>query len=280
MNPQFSILLPAYKATFLTICIDSVLAQTYADWELIIVNDASPEDINHVVSSYSDQRIRYYVNEHNIGSRHLVRQWNYCLSLANGNYVICIGDDDCLCPDCLATYAGLIETNPNIDVFHGQTDIINENGIHICSTSPRPEWESAISLLYHRTYIYRHQFIGDFCYKRDSLLSQGGFYDLPYAWGSDDVSAVRAAQKHGIVNTQSVVFLYRDNNQSITRHSHTLGKLYASFREALWKKQFLSAPCTDPKDEQYRIDLQKGLTLVTLKKWYYILRNVWKNVFS
>ena len=271
MSPKFSILLPAYKSSFLAICIDCVLEQTFSDWELIIVNDASPEDIARIVSTYSDKRIRYYENEHNIGSRHLVRQWNYCLSLAKGDYVLCIGDDDCLCSDCLATYARLIDKNPQIDIFHGQTDIIDENGRTICSTAHRPEWESAMNLLYHRTYTYRHQFIGDFCYKRDALLSQGGFYDLPYAWGSDDISAIRAAEKHGIVNTQSVVFLYRDNSLSITRTSLPLGKINAILLEMRWKRKFLSSPCTNPKEEQQRKKLRKDLCRVTLKKVYYVL---------
>ena len=63
---KYSFVLPAYKATFFKEAIDSILAQTYKEFELIIVNDASPDDLDSIVNSYSDSRIRYYVNEQNI----------------------------------------------------------------------------------------------------------------------------------------------------------------------------------------------------------------------
>ena len=63
---KYSFVLPAYKATFLREAIDSILAQSYPDFELIIVNDKSPEDLTSIVNSYHDVRIQYYVNAQNI----------------------------------------------------------------------------------------------------------------------------------------------------------------------------------------------------------------------
>ena len=271
-RPYFSILLPTYKSRFLKESIDSVLSQTYDNWELIIVNDASPEDIDGIVEIYHDPRIRYYKNAQNFGAKRLVEQWNYCLSLAKGEYVLCIGDDDRLMPNCLSTYAQVIQKYPDVSVVHGQTDIIDGEGKFVQHTAPRPLWESAMSLLYNRTNtIYDHQFIGDFCYKKKDLLDKGGYFYIPYAWGSDDISALMAAEKNGIANTQDVVFLYRDNNASISRTPHTLGKIKAIIREALWKRKFLSKPHTDQDDEKYRHLLRRGLMRRTLQKCYYIL---------
>lgn len=56
-----SIGIPAYKATYLKEAIDSVLNQTYTKFELIIVNDKSPENIEEIISTYNDKRIRYYL---------------------------------------------------------------------------------------------------------------------------------------------------------------------------------------------------------------------------
>lgn len=276
MNPVFSILLPTYKRQFLAACIDSIMAQTYPNWELIIVNDASPEDIESVVLHYNnDPRIQYARNTKNYGAERLVEQWNYCLSLAQGDYVICMGDDDRMAVDGLATYARLIDRYPQVHVLHGQTDIIDANDQLVCHTDLRPEWESAISMLYYRTFDRRKQFIGDFCFKRQELVQRGGFYNLPYAWGSDDISALEAAQPHGIANTREVVFFYRDNEASITRHPHILGKLRAVLLEAMWKRRFLSRQADDVTDRTYQQQLKRKLLYITLIKCYYIIQNAY-----
>ena len=273
MNTFFSILLPTYKLNYLQECIDSILAQTYSNWELVIVNDASPEDIESIIQKYTDTRIRYYRNAQNFGAKRLVKQWNHCLSLAKGEYVICMGDDDMLAPHCLETYAQLIADYPEVAILHGQTDIIDQYGQPVKHTPVRPAWESAMSLLYNRTYHYHHQFVGDFCYRRKDLIAQGGFYYLPYAWGSDDITALLAAKENGIANTQEVVFLYRDNRHSITRSSHPLGKIKAILREMRWKRQFTALPCPNQEDEKKRKELRRGLCHHTLKKIYYVLRH-------
>ena len=269
----FSILLPVYKAKYLRDCIDSIIAQTYTDWELIIVNDASPEPIDSIVAACHDTRIHYYVNETNIGGKDLVTQWNLCLSKANGHYCICIGDDDRLTPACLATYASYIDKYPFAGILHGQTDIIDENGELICHTPPRPSWESAMSLLYNRTYIYRQQFIGDFCYNCAELKARGGFYTLPLAWGSDDISAIEAAKTGGIANTSEVIFLYRSNRMSITKQTFVRQKIKACILEARWKWNFLRNKQNNTQDEKYRLALRKGLFIHTLRKMYYILHH-------
>ena len=91
---KYSFVLPAYKAKYLTEALDSIVNQTYTDFELIIVNDASPEDIDSIVGSYNDKRIQYYKNLENMGGKDLVAQWNYSISYAKGEYLILASDDD------------------------------------------------------------------------------------------------------------------------------------------------------------------------------------------
>ena len=126
-TPRFSVTIPAYKHKFLKECIDSILSQTYMDFELIIVNDASPEDIGTVVSAYRDPRIRYYINEKNCGAINVVDNWNKCLEYAKGKYIICMGDDDKLMPNCLEEYSRLIVRYPDLDAFHGRVARITDD---------------------------------------------------------------------------------------------------------------------------------------------------------
>ena len=102
----FSITIPAYKTRFLDEAIHSVIAQTYQDWQLVIVDDCSPEDLKSIVEPYlADSRVEYYRNEKNCGAVDVVDNWNICLSHCTGDYVICMGDDDRLLPCCLVMRA-------------------------------------------------------------------------------------------------------------------------------------------------------------------------------
>ena len=91
---KYSFVLPAYKAKYLNEAIDSILNQTYKDFELIIVNDASPEDIDSIVKRYDDDRIQYYCNEKNLGGTDLIAQWNHSITYAKGEYIGFVDSDD------------------------------------------------------------------------------------------------------------------------------------------------------------------------------------------
>ena len=74
--PRYSILLPSFRARFLKVCLESILRQTESDFELIVVDDASPEDLHSIVRSFPDPRIRYFRNAVGCGAEHLVDNWN------------------------------------------------------------------------------------------------------------------------------------------------------------------------------------------------------------
>src|SRR3546814_8904185 len=92
--PKFSVCIPAYKSRFLSECIQSILGQSYVDFEVIVLNDCSPEPVEEIVRSFSDARIRYYENEHNVGAIRLTDNWNRCVALADGEFVVIMGDED------------------------------------------------------------------------------------------------------------------------------------------------------------------------------------------
>lgn len=96
-----SIVLPTYKrAQVLPGAIRSVLAQSYAHWELIVVDDNSPDDTAAVVASFSDPRIRYFRNEPNLK---LPRALNRGFSLAQGEFLTWTSDDNLYAPTAIET---------------------------------------------------------------------------------------------------------------------------------------------------------------------------------
>lgn len=217
---KFSITIPAFKQRYLYEAIESCLAQTYQDFEVIIVDDASPEDLKSVVKQFDDKRIHYYRNEKNCGALNVVDNWNICLSYAKGDYVICMGDDDRLLPNCLEDYAKLIEKYPDVELYHGMTEIIDENSHVYNIQEARPEREGMFSMMSGRLRNHRLQYIGDWLFCREKLLEMGGYVNMPMAWGSDDLSVYLVAQTHGVVNTQVPVFQYRVNSLTITNSGH------------------------------------------------------------
>ena len=237
---KFSIAIPAFKAKYLKECIDSILAQTYKDFELIIVNDASPENIDSVVKPYLSQaKIRYYKNEKNFGSVNVVGNWNKCLSFASGEYFLLMGDDDKLCSNCLEEYAKLIDAFPQCKVYHTRTWQINPQSEIIGITGPRPVWESVYDNIYERIKLHRAQYISDYLYETQHLKSDGGFYKLPMAWGSDDISAYRAAAVAGVAHSEKPLFCYRVHPTSLTSSGNIKIKMDAIQGEMEWLNNFM-----------------------------------------
>ena len=230
----FSITIPAYKARFLDEAIHSVIAQTYQDWQLVIVDDCSPEDLKSIVEPYlADSRVEYYRNEKNCGAVDVVDNWNICLSHCTGDYVICMGDDDRLLPCCLEELSKTIDKYPELNVYHLQTEIIDESGKIIETLEERPEQEDVLSLMTKR-WEGRKQYIGDFCYSRKHLNAFGGYYPLPYAWGSDDITLFRAALPSGIANVSRTGFQYRENQYSISLAHNDAEKVATVLLQREW----------------------------------------------
>lgn len=279
MQYKFSILIPAYKTKYLDEAIRSVINQTTDTWELIIVDDCSPEDVYAIVNKYGDKRIRYYRNEKNFGAINVIDNWNKCLDYSTGDYVICMGDDDCLLPCCLEEYLKLIEKYPTLNVYHGWTEIIDESSAFSYLTFPRPEYESVYSMIWGR-WNGREQFIGDFAFLAKDLKSRGGFYNLPLAWASDDITAYRAASIHGIANTQTLVFQYRKSNLTISSALYSEIKLESLKMEKKWMTSLLSIVPHNEIDLKYYRMIQ-NIFSERYKESYYsiILKDLEKESF-
>ena len=110
-EPTVSVCIPTYRgASFLTESIQSVLDQTYTDFELLIIDDASPDATAGLVARFVDQRLTYIRNESNIGAQD---NWNRCLSIARGRYIKILPHDDLLHPTCLERQVAILESDPD-----------------------------------------------------------------------------------------------------------------------------------------------------------------------
>lgn len=238
---KFSIIVPAYKPQFLKECIESVLTQTYDDWELVIVNDASPYDLDCIVSEYDDERILYFKRKTGFGARELVKNWNECLTYVKGEYVMCIGDDDKLLNNCLADYVRLISDWPGRNIYHTRVEYIDTNSNVIGEQDVRPVMESTCDLIIRKLNGGKIC-IGEFLFNTNSLRRKGGFYYTQYGCGADDITSWEMAKSNGCINCNQIGFQYRESDLTISnRMENHYGKYEATFIWEEWFNNFIAS---------------------------------------
>ena len=112
-HPSVSFIVPCYNfAHFLPQCVNSILAQSYPDFEVVIMDNCSPDDTPDVARSFDDSRVRYIRNPENIGPQ---RNFNKGIGASRGKYTWVIAADDWLASaDVLGRYVALMERDDDI----------------------------------------------------------------------------------------------------------------------------------------------------------------------
>jgi glycosyltransferase involved in cell wall biosynthesis len=278
MANNISVALPAYKSRYLEKAIKSILKQTFVNYELIIVNDASPEDIDSIVKKYKDERIRYYVNSKNLGKESVVKNWNKCLEYAQYEYFVMFSDDDEYEPDYFEKMIHLAERYPKTNIFHSRVKQIDENGQIISFTPSCPEWETGINFIWHRLSGLRLQYAPDFFIRTDAIRKIGGFIDFPLAWGSDDATWFYLSINGGIGYLNQPLVGWRNSPQNISSIGNFNQKFCALNNYHNWLLKFFKH--IEPKDETdilllceldkvaiKRIEVLKTMTLLKYGQW-------------
>jgi len=112
--PFFSVIIPVYnKAMFVSETLQSVLTQTFTDFEIIIINDGSTDNSESVIKTLNDNRIKYFYKE----NEGVAIARNLGIEKAQGEFVCFLDADDFWKPTYLATFKGYIDTHPNQKVF-------------------------------------------------------------------------------------------------------------------------------------------------------------------
>ncbi|KKS31966.1 MAG: Glycosyl transferase, group 2 family [candidate division WWE3 bacterium GW2011_GWF1_42_14] len=110
--PTFSILIPTYKgSTVIRETLESILNQTYQDFEIIISEDCSRDGIKDVIDSYGDGRIKYFENSTNVG---YPTNLEFARAHATGKYLYLVGQDDLVAKDALKNTLNAFELSPDI----------------------------------------------------------------------------------------------------------------------------------------------------------------------
>ncbi|MBW4616930.1 MAG: glycosyltransferase [Desmonostoc vinosum HA7617-LM4] len=158
-QPRVSIGLPVYNGDkFIKESIDSLLAQTFADFELIISDNASTDKTEEICRAYieQDKRIRYYRNQHNIGC---APNFNRVFELSLGQYFKWAAHDDLHAADFIKKCVDVLDEDPTIILCHSYTYLIDEYGkfiqnyeVKLKTYSPKPHERFHELLNWHLCY--------------------------------------------------------------------------------------------------------------------------------
>jgi glycosyltransferase involved in cell wall biosynthesis len=179
MPLTFSVVIPAYnQAEFLDEAIDSVLAQTYPHFEVIVVNDASPDNTEEVVRQYTDPRIRYIRHAQNKG---LPATRNTGMRAAAGDCIALLDSDDYFHPEKLAVHAAFLEKHPEVGVsYNGRFDL------HYSDTTIRSMMRPPLTVGL-RDFLFGYPFTPSDIVIRKSTIEMTGFFDESFRNGGEDM---------------------------------------------------------------------------------------------
>jgi len=172
MKPFFTIIIPTYnRAHVIDQTIQSVLDQTYTDWELIVVDDGSTDDTAIQMAKYDDPRILYYQKQH--AERSAAR--NYGMEQASGSYICFLDSDDEYLPNFLSLHYEAILANPSYKVFRVGTYLVKMNE-RIPLPFPDPTW-SALEAICRNfngfgSYCFEREVIGEFKFIENYFVAQ------------------------------------------------------------------------------------------------------------
>lgn len=211
-QPVISIILPAYNAAkYIEQTINSLLQQTFTNFELLIVDDGSTDNTISIINSFTDSRIRLIKNEHNLG---LVNTLNKAAILCNGKYIARMDADDVALPQRLHLQKEFLDTHTNVAAVAGWVNFIDEDGTETGTwsldrqTNTAGEIKKALvkeNCIAHPTVMIRTEVLQKFLYSQKQQHIED--YDL---W------LRLTANGHAIEKVQQPVLNYRVHAASVT----------------------------------------------------------------
>ena len=175
-RPVVSVVMVALKPNphFLCEAVQSVLAQTMEEWELIIVEDPSSFTAREIVARFSDSRIRYFLNSRRTG---MAAQRNRALAEARGDLVAVLDADDLSLPTRLATQVSFLQKHPHISVVGSQIALINSKS-DVIGQRAYPLDHDTIARALLRVVPFSHSSV---MLRKEAILAEGGYHSVALA---------------------------------------------------------------------------------------------------
>jgi len=194
---------------YLKKCIDSVLSQSFINFEFLIINDASTDNTDHIISSYNDSRIRIIENSVNIG---LTRSLNLGIKLSSANLIARIDADDYIAKDRLEKQYSFLKVNSDVGIVGSYMAIVDSSGkeLSICpvpSSADILRWSCFFyTCIPHPTMMYHK-----------SIIQKIGGYNENYKYAQDlDLLQQASLAMVKMANIREPLTFYRKHDEMIS----------------------------------------------------------------
>ena len=231
--PFFTVLMPAYNAApFLREAVDSVLAQTFADFEFLIIDDGSTDETAAILESYSDARIRVCRQE-NAG---VTGALNTGLNLAKGRYIARFDADDICYPFRLQVQHDYFSTHPDCVLLGSAADYIDEEGAALFEWQPDAYDTAGLATVILTSCPLDHPTVA---YPRALALELGG-YPAGAIHFEDHLFWTLFFEKGEVTNLEQPLIKHRFNAQSVTIDERWRGPQFREIKYRSIKAGFVT----------------------------------------
>jgi glycosyltransferase involved in cell wall biosynthesis len=210
MNPAVSVLLPVYNAQgYVAEAVESILAQTFDDFELLIVNDGSTDRSPRILRQFErrDRRIRLVSRE----NRGLVAALNEMIAMARGEFLARMDTDDVSLPGRLALQVAYLRDHPDVVAVGGAVHLIDEAGRFLDEAHPAMDHDQIQEQALMGRCALNHPSV---TMRRDAVVAVGGY--RPEMRRLEDLDLwLRLGEVGRIVSLPDVVLKYRQHDQSL-----------------------------------------------------------------
>jgi Glycosyl transferase family 2 len=210
ITPRVTVLMAVYNGELhLREAIESIIRQTFQDFEFLIINDGSTDRTRELILSYDDPRIRLVDNKHQLG---LTRSLNRGLRLAEGEWIARQDADDVSEPERLARQVGFLEKHNEVALLGAWYRKIDSDGAVIGNRELPCSWtQIRWSLLFICPFVHSAVML-----RKSLLVEQIGFYDEAFAYAQDYDLWSRIARRFSVANLAEYLVDYRTTAESMT----------------------------------------------------------------
>lgn len=210
--PELSIIIPLFNTErHIGLAIQNILTQSFTDFELIIVNDASSDNSLKIVQSFKDERIRIFSNVRNQG---IVFSRNLGLNVAQGRFIAPFDSDDIALPDKFRKQLDFLRAHPDFGMIGSWARMIDEEGAVLnrkWKLTASPKQIPAIML-------FRNYFVQSSLVIRREAIPEGG-YAAGFEIGEDYNMWNQVIRKHKVWNYPEYLVQYRIHNKGVSQQN-------------------------------------------------------------